>query len=90
MAVSSTISDIQSAAAATQQQADTAKANQGTTLDKNAFLSLLTEQLKNQDPTQPMDDTAFVAQLAQFSALEQMTNVNTNLTTLITSQGTSL
>ena len=90
MAVSSTISDIQSAAAATQQEAATAKANKGTTLDKDAFLSLLTEQLKNQDPTQPMDDTAFVAQLAQFSALEQMTNVNTNLTTLITAQGTSL
>jgi flagellar basal-body rod modification protein FlgD len=90
MAVSSTISDIQSAAAATQQQADAAKASSGTTLDKNSFLTLLTEQMKNQDPTQPMDNTAFVAQLAQFSALEQMTNVNTNLTTLISAQGTSL
>jgi flagellar basal-body rod modification protein FlgD len=90
MAVSSTISDIQSAAAATQQQADAAKASSGTTLDKNSFLTLLTEQMKNQDPTQPMDNTAFVAQLAQFSALEQMTNVNSNLTTLITAQGTSL
>ncbi len=90
MAVSSTISDIQSAAAATQQQADAAKASSGTTLDKNSFLTLLTEQMKNQDPTQPMDNTAFVAQLAQFSALEQMTNVNSNLTTLISAQGTSL
>ncbi len=90
MAASSTISDIQSAAATKQQQADTAKANKGTTLDKNAFLSLLTEQLKNQDPTQPMDNTAFVAQLAQFSSLEQMNNVNDNLTKLITAQGTSL
>jgi flagellar basal-body rod modification protein FlgD len=90
MAVSSTLSDIQSAAAAQQQATDTAKANKGTTLDKNAFLSLLTEQLKNQDPTQPMDNTAFVAQLAQFSSLEQMSNVNDNLTKLITAQGTSL
>jgi flagellar basal-body rod modification protein FlgD len=90
MAVSSTISDIQSAAAANQQATDTANANKGTTLDKNAFLSLLTEQLKNQDPTQPMDNTAFVAQLAQFSSLEQMSNVNNNLTKLITAQGTSL
>jgi flagellar basal-body rod modification protein FlgD len=90
MAVSSTISDIQNAAAAQQQATDTANANKGTTLDKNAFLSLLTEQLKNQDPTQPMDNTAFVAQLAQFSSLEQMSNVNDNLTKLITAQGTSL
>jgi len=90
MAVSSTLSDIQSAAAAQQQATDTANANKGTTLDKNAFLSLLTEQLKNQDPTQPMDNTAFVAQLAQFSSLEQMNNVNDNLTKLITAQGTSL
>lgn len=90
MAVSSSISDIQSATSATQKAIDTAKANQNSTLDKNAFLKLLTEQMKNQDPTQPMDSTAFVAQLAQFSSLEQMNNVNDNLTKLITAQGTSL
>ncbi|MDI3257230.1 MAG: flagellar hook capping FlgD N-terminal domain-containing protein [Kyrpidia sp.] len=44
-------------------------------LDKNAFLQLLVAQLKNQDPLQPMDSTQFISQLAQFSALEQMTNV---------------
>jgi Flagellar hook capping protein. len=37
-----------------------------------------------------MDSTAFTAQLAQFSSLEQLTNVNTNLTSLITSQNTLL
>jgi flagellar basal-body rod modification protein FlgD len=37
-----------------------------------------------------MDNTAFVAQLAQFSSLEQMTNVNDNLTKMLTSQGTAL
>jgi flagellar basal-body rod modification protein FlgD len=44
-------------------------------LDKNAFLKLLVTQLENQDPLQPADDTEFISQLAQFSALEQMSNV---------------
>lgn len=47
-------------------------------LDKNAFLHLLTTQLANQDPLDPMDDREFIAQLAQFSSLEQMTLLNTN------------
>jgi len=38
------------------------------TLDKTAFLKLLIEQLKNQDPLQPQDDTQFIAQLAQYSS----------------------
>jgi len=60
------------------------------TLDKNTFLQLLATQLKNQDPLNPMDSTAFTAQLAQFSSLEQLYNVNTNLTSLMTSQNTLL
>jgi len=52
------------------------------TLDKTAFLKLLVEQLKNQDPLQPQDDTQFVAQLAQFSTLEQSMQTNTALSTL--------
>lgn len=87
MTVQSTISEIQSAGAAAQQKA---AERDSTTLDKDAFLKLLTEQLKNQDPTQPMDNTAFIAQLAQFSSLEQMNNVNDTLTSLLTSQGTAL
>ena len=45
-------------------------------LDKNSFVKILAAQLANQDPTEPVDSTAFVSQLAQFTALEQMTNLN--------------
>ena len=48
-------------------------------LGKEEFLALLTAQLRNQNPLEPMQNEAFVAQLAQFSSLEQMQNVNSNL-----------
>jgi len=48
-------------------------------LDKNDFLKILITQLSHQDPTQPMDDKAFIAQMAQFSSLEQMTNMSEGL-----------
>ncbi|MBX6352300.1 MAG: flagellar biosynthesis protein FlgD [Thermoflavifilum sp.] len=47
----------------------------GGVLDKNAFLQLLVAQMQYQDPLQPMDSTAFVAQLAQFTTLEQVMNL---------------
>lgn len=56
-----------------------AKPLPGQNLDKNAFLKLLTVQLKNQDPMDPIKNEAFVAQLAQFSSLEQLQNINTTL-----------
>jgi len=49
-------------------------------MDRDAFLNLLVTQLRYQDPSSPMDDTQFVSQLAQFSSLEQMQNLNTGFT----------
>ena len=48
-------------------------------LGRNAFLELFTTQLKNQNPLSPMDNEAFVAQLAQFSSLEAMQGVRASM-----------
>ncbi len=55
-------------------------------LGKEDFLQLLVAQLSAQDPLNPMDSREFSAQLAQFSALEQMTNINTTLEDLVKAQ----
>jgi flagellar basal-body rod modification protein FlgD len=49
------------------------------TLGKDAFMKLLVNQIKNQDPLSPVDNQEFVAQLAQFSSLEQMQTLNDNI-----------
>ena len=59
--------------------------------DFNNFLTLLTTQLKNQDPLSPMDSTQFTAQLVAFTGVEQQINTNTKLDSLISvDKGTQL
>ncbi|TSB46414.1 flagellar hook assembly protein FlgD [Alkalicoccobacillus porphyridii] len=58
----------------------------GDTLGKDDFLRLLLIQLQNQDPSNPVDDREFIAQMATFSSLEQMTNMNKTLEGFVQSQ----
>lgn len=48
-------------------------------LDRNAFLRILVAQLKNQDPMSPLEDKDFIAQIAQFSVLEEIKNLGTGI-----------
>ena len=56
-------------------------------LDKDAFLKLLTTQLRYQDPLSPMEDKEFITQMASFNSLEQMQDVNKNVQSMNTSLG---
>ncbi len=62
-------------------QSDAAAAS----IDYNAFLRLLIAQMKNQDPTKPMDSAQFMAQLASFSNVEQGIKMNQKLDSMMTS-----
>lgn len=64
----------------------TAAATRKTILGKDDFFKMLLAQLKHQNPLEPLDGTAFAAQLAQFSSLEQLQNLNNELKTLSNNQ----
>lgn len=55
-------------------------------LGKEEFLKLLVTQLSNQDPLDPVDNQAFIAQLAQFSTVEQQAQMNSTLESLLVAQ----
>ena len=52
-------------------------------LGRDDFLKLLLAQLQNQNPLKPMEDTEFIAQLAQFRSLEEMQNLNIGMMALL-------
>src|SRR5215210_7094463 len=75
---------------------NTAKATSTTGVDKNTlagnfqtFLTLLTTQLKNQNPLDPLDTNQFTAQLVQFAQVEQQLKQNDQLSTLVSLQKTA-
>ena len=59
-------------------------ANRAGGLGREAFLQLLVTQLAHQDPLKPQEDGAFIAQLAQFSSLEQLTHIQDTLAEIST------
>ena len=71
----------------TSQQSSQKKTGAAQELGKDAFLQLLVTQMRYQDPLNPQDNNAFLAQLAQFSALEQMQNLNSTVEKLLALQG---
>jgi len=75
---------------ATTAAADTRTFIQPDILGKEDFLTLLVTQLENQDPLQPMQDQEFIAQLAQFSSLEQLRNLGTSIASLLSLQESSI
>ena len=62
-----------------QQDTATTLVDRRSQMGKDAFLQLLVTQLKNQDPTAPQDNGEFIAQLATFSSLEQLTQIQQTL-----------
>ena len=80
-----TISPI-SAASGTPADAVAAAPANKQALGQNDFLKLLSVQFQNQDPMKPMDDTAFIAQMAQFSSLEQTQTLTQQMTQLRANQ----
>jgi flagellar basal-body rod modification protein FlgD len=77
------VSSVSVASVKTSAQSDAAKAS----IDYDAFLKLMLEQLKKQDPTDPVDQTETLAQLASFSTVEQSIKLNEKLDRLIGQSG---
>src|SRR3954469_3424726 len=65
--------------------AKAANAEHKTELDQTDFLTLMITQLKNQDPMKPMDPSQYVGQLAQFSSVAGLKEMNTSIATLTSS-----
>lgn len=87
--MSSYIPGLNQAATASTQTTTTEAENRDDVMGKEDFLTLLVAQLQNQDPLNPDDPTEFTAQLAQFSSLEQLFNLNDSMDNLVQSNANS-
>jgi flagellar basal-body rod modification protein FlgD len=90
----STVSNSTDAAVAAMNGTSKSSSSSSTSTDKakdlqNSFLTMLTTQLQNQDPLNPMDNAQMTSQLAQISTLEGIQSLNTTLTSLLSSYNTS-
>src|SRR5262249_30741036 len=85
----STASSSSSSSTSSTAQAAGANASQQLAGNFNTFLQLLTTQLQNQNPLDPLDTNQFTQQLVEFASVEQQINMNTNLQSLISMQQTS-
>ena len=96
MAIASTLdttfasmpSNIKTTAQAKKEEQEAVLNGDGGAMGQTAFLTLFTAQLKSQNPLDPMDNTAFVSQLAQFSQLEATTKMSDSLTTMAKASNT--
>ena len=78
-----------SSATSTTTQSNATTASNNAALDYDTFLQLLIAQMQNQDPTEPMDSSEQIAQLATFSQVEQTIETNKNLEALLQSNSLS-
>jgi flagellar basal-body rod modification protein FlgD len=84
MTVTSATSTAAAATTSTTTAKSTKVASENNLLNYNAFLKLFIAQLKNQDPTQPADSATYIAQLANFSNVEQSIKTNAKLDEIMT------
>ena len=61
-------------------------ANSNSLISENTFMKLMVQELQNQNPLDPMSNTNFIAELAQFNSMNQLTSMNSTLKSLVSSQ----
>ncbi|MCG3210060.1 MAG: hypothetical protein FOGNACKC_03689 [Anaerolineae bacterium] len=80
------VSGVSAANSTTKTTSGASHATASQDLGQDAFMQLLLAQLRNQDPLEPMKDSDFIAQLAQFNSLNEMTKMSQNIDELVKAQ----
>ena len=76
----------QTASSAAANSATAAAANSNNLISENTFMNLMVQELQNQNPLDPMSNTNYIAELAQFNSMNQLTSMNSTLKSLVSSQ----